>query len=83
MKTIHGSKTKNDRLDSYKIAASLRGGNLPYAYVYPRPMRATRDHEGSQVPALPLSRARGQLTGIFGSTSQLFEWDGTRGQNSF
>ena len=43
MKAIHGGKTKNDRLDSYKIAALLRGGNLPYAYVYPRQMRATRD----------------------------------------
>jgi transposase len=43
MKAIHGGKTKNDRIDSYKIAALLRGGNLPYAYVYPRQMRATRD----------------------------------------
>jgi transposase len=43
MKALHGGKTKNDRLDSYKIAALLRGGNLPYAYVYPRQMRATRD----------------------------------------
>ena len=43
MKAIHGGKTKNDRIDSYKIASLLRGGNLPYAYVYPRAMRATRD----------------------------------------
>jgi transposase len=43
MKAIHGGKTKNDRIDSHKIAALLRGGNLPYAYVYPRRMRATRD----------------------------------------
>lgn len=43
MKAIHGGKTKNDRIDSYKIAALLRGGNLPYAYVYPHEMRATRD----------------------------------------
>jgi transposase len=43
MKAIHGGKTKNDRIDSYKIAALLRGGNLPYAYVYPRQMRPTRD----------------------------------------
>jgi transposase len=43
MKAIHGGKAKNDRLDSYKIAALLRGGNLPYAYVYPRQMRPTRD----------------------------------------
>ena len=43
MKAIHGGKAKNDRLDSYKIAALLRGGNLPFAYVYPRQMRPTRD----------------------------------------
>jgi transposase len=43
MKAIHGGKAKNDRLDSYKIAALLRGGNLPFAYVYPRKMRPTRD----------------------------------------
>lgn len=43
MKAIHGGKTKNDRIDSYKIAALLRGGNLPQAYVYPRAMRPTRD----------------------------------------
>jgi len=43
MKAIHGGKSKNDRSDSYKIAALLRGGNLPLAYVYPSEMRATRD----------------------------------------
>ncbi|WP_433923861.1 IS110 family transposase [Vreelandella sp. 21] len=43
MKAIHGGKTKNDRVDSYKIAALIRGGNFPLAYVYPRNMRATRD----------------------------------------
>lgn len=43
MKAIHGGKTKNDRIDSYKIASLLRGGNFPIAYVYPKTMRATRD----------------------------------------
>jgi len=43
MKAIHGGKTKNDRIDSHKIATLLRGGMLPMAYVYPRKMRATRD----------------------------------------
>ncbi|WP_055732622.1 IS110 family transposase [Agarivorans gilvus] len=43
MKAIHGGKTKNDRIDSYKIAMLLKGGNFPIAYVYPRQMRATRD----------------------------------------
>jgi transposase len=43
MKAIYGAKTKNDRVDSLKIATLLRGGMLPMAYVYPRAMRATRD----------------------------------------
>ena len=43
MKAIHGGKSKNDRIDSEKIAAILRGGLLPEAYVYPAEMRSTRD----------------------------------------
>ena len=43
MKAIHGGKSKNDRIDSFKIATLLRGGNLPQAYVYPREIRATQD----------------------------------------
>ena len=43
MKAIHGGKTKNDQIDSEKIARLLRGGMLPQAYVYPHQMRATRD----------------------------------------
>jgi len=43
MKAIHGGKTKNDKIDSYKIAKLLRGGNFPIAYPYPAEMRATRD----------------------------------------
>ncbi len=43
MKAIHGGKAKNDRIDSYKIANLMRGGNFPLAYVYPKAMRATRD----------------------------------------
>ncbi len=43
MKAIHGDKSKNDRIDSEKIARLLRGGMFPPAYVYPREMRATRD----------------------------------------
>src|SRR5262249_1869722 len=43
MKAIHGGKAKNDKSDSQKIAALLRGGMLPQAYVYPAAMRATRD----------------------------------------
>jgi transposase len=43
MKAIHGGKAKHDQIDSQKIAALLRGGMLPQAYVYPAEMRATRD----------------------------------------
>jgi transposase len=43
MKAIHGGKAKNDRIDAHKIATLLRGGMLPQAYVYPSPMRSTRD----------------------------------------
>jgi len=43
MKAIHGGKAKNDKIDAHKIAALLRGGMIPEAYVYPQPMRSTRD----------------------------------------
>src|SRR5215468_3069598 len=43
MQAIHGGKTKNDTIDSQKIAVLLRGGMLPQAYVSPAAMRATRD----------------------------------------
>ena len=45
MKAIHGGKTKNDALDSEKIARLLRGGNFPVAHVYPAEMRAVRRTE--------------------------------------
>ena len=43
MKAIHGGKAKNDRIDSFKIAKLIKGGNFPIAYVFPKEMRATRD----------------------------------------
>jgi len=43
MKAIHGGKSKNDKIDSEKIASLLRGGNLPMAYPYPQGQRETRD----------------------------------------
>ena len=43
MKAIHGGKTKNDKIDSQKIAAMVRGGMFPLAYAYPQQMRSTRD----------------------------------------
>jgi transposase len=42
LQAIHGGKAKNDQLDSHKLAAWLRGGPLPQAYVSPARMRATR-----------------------------------------
>src|SRR5437870_11558303 len=42
-KAIHGGKAKTDQIDARKIAALLRGGMLPQAYVYPKGMRETRD----------------------------------------
>jgi transposase len=58
MKAIHGTKSKNDRIDSRKIAGLLRGGLLPQAYVYPAEMRATRDLMRRR---LHFVRHRGQL----------------------
>ena len=43
MKSIHGLKTKNDKVDSEKIAMLLRAGMIPQAHVYPEKLRATRD----------------------------------------
>jgi transposase len=43
MKAIHGGKSKDDKIDSKKIAQLLRGGNLPMAYAYPKGLRETRD----------------------------------------
>jgi transposase len=43
MKAIHGGKSKNDKIDSQKIAALLRGGMLPMAHAYPQEHRSTRD----------------------------------------
>ena len=53
MKAIHGGKTKNDKLDSEKIARLMRGGNFPLAYVYPAVLRPYRDllrrHQGPRL----------------------------------
>ena len=58
MKAIHGGKSKNDKIDSRKIASLLRGGLLPQSYVYPATMRSTRDLLRRR---LHLVRKRGQL----------------------
>ena len=43
MKHIHQGKSKSDKIDAGKLAAMLRGGMFPLAYVYPRAKRQTRD----------------------------------------
>jgi transposase len=58
MKAIHGGKSKNDKIDSHKIASLLRGGLMPQSYVYPATMRSTRDLLRRR---LHLVRKRGQL----------------------
>ena len=67
MRAIHGGKAKNDRIDAFKIASLLRGGNLPVSYVYPAEMRATRDllrrrhlsrRQATKKPAAPCIRER-------------------------
>jgi transposase len=42
MKAIHGSKTKNDRTDSEKIAHLLRSNLIPPGYAYPAEKRPLR-----------------------------------------
>ncbi len=41
MKAINGGKSKNDKIDSQNIAATLCGGMLPMAYTYPQKMSST------------------------------------------
>ena len=43
MKAVHGAKSSDDRIDAERIARLLHGGLFPFAYVYPRGMRSTRD----------------------------------------
>ena len=44
MPLILAARTKREQpLDAYKIAALLRGDNLPEYYLYPAAMRATWD----------------------------------------
>ena len=43
MKHISQGKAKSDKIDAGKLAAMLRGGLFPTAYVYPKAKRQTRD----------------------------------------
>jgi transposase len=58
MKALHGGKAKTDTSDAHKIAALLRGGMLPQAYVSPAQMRAPRDRRRRRTP---LRRNRSEL----------------------
>jgi transposase len=69
MKAVHGGKTKNDRIDAHKIAAILRGGNLPVAYAYPVHMRATRDLLRRRTH---LMRKRSELMGHIQNTASQY-----------
>ena len=66
MKAIDGGKTKNDKIDSRKIAAMLRGGMIPQAYVYPPRMRAARDLLRRRIF---LSRKRAEFLGHIQNTN--------------
>ena len=50
MQAIPGGKATNDQIDSHKMAALLRGGMLPQAYVSPAERRATRALFGAARP---------------------------------
>jgi hypothetical protein len=56
MKAIHGSKVKNDKIDSRKIASLLRSGMLPMASVYPQ--GNALDTGSASPPAVPFPPAR-------------------------
>src|SRR3989475_1060544 len=69
MKSIHGGKAKNDKIDAQKIAVLLRGGMLPQAYVYPAEMRATRDLLRRR---LHLTRKRAELLAHIQNTNSQY-----------
>ena len=80
MKAIHGGKAKNDKIDAGKMATLLRGGMLPYAYVYPREMRATRDLLRRR---LHLVRHRGRLLAHIQNTNHQCNHDDFRAKLTY
>jgi Transposase IS116/IS110/IS902 family len=58
MTASHGGKAKHDTIDSHKMAALLRGGMLPKAYVDPAAMRGTRDLWRRRTPLMRNRSAR-------------------------
>ena len=69
MKAIHGGKAKNDKIDAHKIAALVRGGMMPQAYVYPAEMWSTRDLLRRR---MHLMRQRAELLGHIQITNQQY-----------
>jgi transposase len=80
MKAIHGGKAKNDKIDSNKIAALLRGGTMPRAYVYPPGMRATRDLLRRR---LHFKRKRGELLAHIENTNSQYNHEGFSGKLTY
>jgi len=76
MKAIHSGKAKNDKIDSKKIAALLRGGMVPQSYVYPEKMRATRDLMRRRNH---LMRKRAELLAHIQNTNSQYSLDETFG----
>jgi transposase len=75
MKAIHGGKTKNDRIDSYKLATLLKGGTFPTAYAYPAKWRATRDLLRRR---MYISRRCGELVAHIVNTNTQYNLPGFR-----
>jgi transposase len=72
MGAIHGGKSKNDRIDSEKIARLIRGGTFPLSYVYPAQMRSTRDLMRRR---MYLMRRRSELLAHIHMTYQQYNLD--------
>jgi transposase len=70
MKAIHGGKSKNDRVDSEKIAKLLKAGMIPQSYTYPKKMRSTRDFMRRR---LFFSRKRAELLSHIEMTHWIWE----------
>jgi transposase len=72
LRAIHGGKTKNDRIDSRKLAGLMRGGAFPLSYVYPAEMRSTRDLVRRR---MHLMRRRSELLAHIHMTYQQYNLD--------
>jgi hypothetical protein len=73
MKHIHGGKAKSDKIDAGKLAAMLRGGLFPMAYITPRPNArlATCCAEEASLCANAASSSRTSSTPTASSTCRL------------